>query len=215
MRRFIVFEGLDGCGKETQALLLRDYLRSHGHACVLTREPGGTPIADALSDIVVKGGYNGWDSMSEALVMCAARRNHVVNVIKPALDAGQWVICSRFTKSTYVYQAECGTAPYADVAALVQMSTLGITPHLEIVLDLPPEVALQRAFAKHKNNRFERMDIQFHTEARYAYTRKAHGPSSVIIRCTDKSPLEVNAEVLAHFASRFGMPAGFTDWEEP
>ena len=106
--KFITFEGGEGCGKSTHARLLADALRSGGHSVVLTREPGGSPGAEAIRALLVEGEPGRWDGLTETLLLTAARHDHVDKTIRPALDSGAWVICDRFVDSTIAYQGYGG-----------------------------------------------------------------------------------------------------------
>lgn len=160
--RFITLEGGEGAGKSTQGQLLADWLRGQGHEVVLTREPGGTSGAEAIRNLLVTGATDRWSAWSETLLLVAARVDHVDRVIRPALAAGQWVVCDRFVDSTRAYQG--GGKGLAD-AALVQLhnTAVGLWPDRTLVLQLSPETGLARAVARDgKAGRFEAHDLAFH-----------------------------------------------------
>jgi len=165
--RFITFEGGDGAGKTTQVALLRDALIAESHAVEVTREPGGSPGAEAIRELLVAGDIDRWDPMTEALLHFAARRDHVLKMIRPALAKGTWVISDRFTDSTIAYQ---GYGQEADLAALKQLQNLALgdfEPDLTLVLDLPVERGLARAAARGEaKSRYERMDHAMHERLR-------------------------------------------------
>lgn len=168
--RFVTFEGGEGTGKSTQALLITDYLRLKGDEVVLTREPGGTDGAELIRALLVSGDINRWDPITEALLMITARIDHWKKVIKPALDAGKWVICDRFSDSTIAYQ---GYGRGVDINFLknIHRDILAeSTPHRTYIFDLNPEIGLKRALARHTGEvRFENMDIAFHERMRQGY----------------------------------------------
>ena len=170
---FITFEGGEGTGKSTQTRLLANFLESRGHSCVLTREPGGSDGAEEIRNLVVKGAVGRWDAMTEALLMFAARRDHLVHTIWKALDEGKTVICDRFADSTMAYQgygyADKGLGPQI-VQTLYDTVVGDFKPDLTIVMDMPVEVGLKRALKRDANsNRYERMGLDFHHNLRQAF----------------------------------------------
>lgn len=170
---FITFEGGEGTGKSTQTRLLADFLESRGHSCVVTREPGGSEGAEEIRNLVVKGAVGRWDAMTEALLMFAARRDHLVHTVWKALDEGKTVICDRFADSTMAYQgygyADKGLGPQA-VQTLYDTVVGNFKPDLTIVMDMPVEVGLERALKRDANsNRYERMGLDFHRNLRQAF----------------------------------------------
>lgn len=174
--RFISLEGGEGTGKSTQVQKITSYLMARGMRAYVTREPGGTPSAEQIRDLLVRGAPERWDPMTEALLMNAARREHLMQVIAPRLTAGEWVICDRFADSTYVYQ---GLALGVDLAFLdtLQQAVCGaIAPDITFVLDLDPALGLARASARKNDggeNRFEQRGLEFHTRIRQGFLRRA------------------------------------------
>ncbi|RKQ73090.1 dTMP kinase [Oceanibaculum indicum] len=170
--RFITLEGGEGAGKSTQIGRLADWLSSCGIAVETTREPGGAPGAEAIRELIVKGSIERWDAMAEALLMTAARRMHVVQRIRPALEAGRWVICDRFSDSTMAYQGYAHGLGREPVEQLQQIAIGGLKPDLTLILDLPVEAGLARAHARGTQtpgtgeDRFERMGHDFHRRLR-------------------------------------------------
>lgn len=158
---FISLEGLDGCGKSTQARILADTLRATGHEVVLTREPGGSPGAEEIRRLLVEGAPARWSPETEILLFTAARRDHLECVITPALRAGKIVITDRFADSTRVYQG----AARADLRGLVDRlhaEVIGVEPDLTLVLTLDPAEALARTRGRSgAEDRFERMGAAF------------------------------------------------------
>ena len=143
--RFISFEGGEGAGKSTQARLLRDALDARGISCVPTREPGGSPGAEDIRKLLVQGDINRWEPVAETLLLFAARADHISRTIRPALAAGKWVICDRFTDSTYAYQ---GVGRNVERETIRRIETIAIDdfrPDLTLVLDISPEIGLLRA----------------------------------------------------------------------
>ncbi|MEX0342613.1 MAG: dTMP kinase [Erythrobacter sp.] len=135
--RFIVFEGGEGMGKSTQAKLLAEYLRTQGLSVEQTREPGGTPGAEAIRELLLAPPGEGWTLEAEALLFAAARADHVARKIRPALDSGAWVICDRFLDSSRAYQGIAGGLGDATVKALHATGSGGLLPDLTIVIDVP------------------------------------------------------------------------------
>lgn len=165
--RFITLEGGEGAGKSTQIGRLADWLSSRGIAVETTREPGGAPGAEAIRELIVKGSIERWDAMAEALLMTAARRMHVVQRIRPALEAGRWVICDRFSDSTMAYQGYAHGLGREPVDQLQRIAIGGLKPDLTLILDLPVEAGLARAHTRGTGeDRFERMGYDFHRRLR-------------------------------------------------
>ncbi len=158
---FISFEGIDGCGKSTQARLLSEALRAEGCKVVLTREPGGSPGAEEIRRLLVEGAGERWSAETECLLFTAARRDHVERTIRPALDAGNTVITDRFADSTRVYQG----ATRGDLRGLVDRMhdlAIGVEPDLTFVIDLDPATALGRGNARGgAEDRFESLGLDF------------------------------------------------------
>lgn len=172
--RFLVFEGLEGSGKSTQARQLADHLRSAGHDVVLTREPGGTPLAEAVRDLVLNpaAGMDDMSAATEALLFTAARADHVDRVIRPALAAGRLVICDRFVGSTLAYQGGGRGLDLDDLRAAQAVATGGLWPDLTLLLDLPAPEGLARRFAdRHGDgpNRLDEESLAFHERVRETY----------------------------------------------
>lgn len=177
--RFITLEGGEGGGKSTQLRRLARHLRRQGIDVVETREPGGAAGAEAIRPLLTQGDVARWDVLSETLLLAAARRNHVEQTIRPALDAGRWVISDRFIDSTRAYQGGARGLDPAVIATLEGWVLDGLMPDLTVILDLPPETGLVRAGRRIETaapaapgageDRFERMGIDFHQALRQAF----------------------------------------------
>jgi dTMP kinase len=165
-RRFIVFEGGEGAGKSTQARLLAEALQKRGHNVVLTREPGGTPAGERIRALLVNGETTAFAPMTEALLINAARAEHLEKVIRPALERGKWVICDRFADSTMAYQGYGQGADRAALSALRKLVVGDTEPGLTLIFDLPSEFGLARA---QTYQRYERMGREFHERLRQAF----------------------------------------------
>lgn len=168
--RFITFEGGEGAGKSTQVQRLAGRLRADGRDVVTTREPGGSPGAESIRDIVLRGDADRWSPVTETLLMYAARRDHVERVIRPALDRGAWVICDRFADSTRAYQGAAGGVDPAFITALETYILEATRPDLTLVFDLPAETGLARAQARAgAEMRFESKGMAFHERLRAGF----------------------------------------------
>lgn len=168
--RFITLEGGEGAGKSTQIRRLAERLAQAGIEAVTTREPGGSPGAEAIRGLLVNGPADRWSATSETLLMYAARQDHVERTIAPALARGAWVVCDRFADSTRAYQGGAGGAAPELIAALEQAVLARAQPDLTLILDLPPETGLARAGARGGGEaRFEAKGLAFHHRLREAY----------------------------------------------
>jgi len=166
---FITFEGGEGSGKSTQAQRLGDRLKLRGHEVVLTREPGGSPGAEAIRHLLLSGIAKSLGPEAETFMFAAARDDHVNTLIRPALDRGAWVICDRFVDSTRVYQGTLGNVDQRMIRALERLIVGSTMPELTIVLDVPPEVGLARASSRGAADRFEAEHVEYHRLLREAY----------------------------------------------
>lgn len=167
---FITLEGGEGSGKSTQSKLLQAKLESEGHSVVTTREPGGSPGAEAIRSLLVTGATDRWDGMTEALLLFAARRDHVERTIKPALDSGAIVICDRFTDSTMAYQGYGHDLGRAPVEQLNKIALNDFKPDITLILDLSVEEGLKRAVSRGGDEqRYEDMDVAFHHRLREGF----------------------------------------------
>jgi dTMP kinase len=172
--KFITFEGGEGAGKSTQVRLLAERLSAFGRPVVVTREPGGTPTAESIRRFILSGAPAGLGPDDEAVLFAAARADHVEQVIRPALAAGKWVICDRFSDSTRAYQGAAGGVDDGLLNALERVAVGRTKPDLTIVLDLPTDVGLARAHQRGNEDgegpdRFERDDLAMHERRRQAF----------------------------------------------
>lgn len=168
--RFITIEGGEGAGKSTQIRRLATRLSAIGHEVVTTREPGGSPGAEAIRRLLVTGEADRWSPTTETLLLYAARRDHMERVIEPALDRGAVVLCDRFHDSTRAYQGAAGAVDPALISLLESHVLSGLTPDLTLVLDLPVDIGLGRAIARGDGEgRFEAKGAAFHERLRAAF----------------------------------------------
>jgi dTMP kinase len=164
--RFITFEGGEGAGKSTQARLLAEALQEQGFDVVVTREPGGTPGAEAIRQLLLATDGTDWNLPAEALLFAAARADHVAQLIRPAIDRGAWVICDRFIDSTRAYQGGDGGLPDDTIMALHGVGCQGFMPDLTLLVELPPEEAARRIALRdgEDNDRIGGRDAAFHAK---------------------------------------------------
>jgi len=202
--RFITFEGGEGTGKSTQVALLVEALRSRGISVLATREPGGAPGAELIRRLLVEGEAGRWDATTEALLHSAARRDHLLRTIKPALRQGSWVVSDRFADSTVAYQGYGLGAAMADLEKLYAVTAGDFAPDLTLILDLPVEEGLRRAAARGGHeDRYERMDRDFHERLRSGFLKIARRhPKRCVVVPADGSVAEVRKWVIAAVDSR-------------
>ncbi|WP_337185421.1 dTMP kinase [Phenylobacterium sp.] len=172
--RFITFEGGEGAGKSTQLKRLAARLKAQGREVVATREPGGSPGAESIRDLVLRGSADRWSPVTETLLMYAARRDHIERVIRPALARGAWVVCDRFADSTRAYQGAAGGTDPDLISALESFVVEDTRPDLTLMFDLPAEAGLARAEARAQveagaEMRFESKGLAFHERLRKAF----------------------------------------------
>lgn len=168
--RFITLEGGEGAGKSTQAKKLAAALKKSGIACITTREPGGSPGAEKIRDLIVHGEKGRWEPLTETFLIFAARADHVVRTIKPALARGKWVICDRFTDSTFAYQGAGRGLARETIRRLDALALHDFHPDLTFVLDLPVKAGLARTLKRPDGaTRFESFDTAFHERLRRAF----------------------------------------------
>ena len=169
---FITFEGGEGAGKSTQIRLLAEYLRKEGHDVVTTREPGGSPGAEAVRHVLLSGIAEPFGPTFEAILFAAARLDHIQQVIRPAIERGAIVLCDRFVDSSRVYQGATGDLDPDFMATLERVTVNGVMPDLTIILDLDPKEGLRRAAERRGEgtaDRFEKETLQIHRRRRKAF----------------------------------------------
>ncbi len=195
MSVFISFEGVDGSGKSTQIKLLLQYLDERGVPYVFTREPGGTPIAEQIRQILLDPANRGMSVITEALLFAASRSEHVSRTIRPALEAGKVVICDRFVDSSLVYQGAAGGLPMEFLLTINEMATGALRPHRTIVLDVAPEVAMARRSGE-EADRIERKALEYHQQVREGYLELARAePRRVKVVDASRSVDETQSEI--------------------
>lgn len=204
--RFVTLEGIEGVGKTTQVARLSSALSARGVAHVVTREPGGTPLAESIRQVVLSAREETLPPTAELLLMFAARAVHLANHIEPNLRAGRWVICDRFTDATFAYQGggrQLSAEPIRELETLVQGS---LRPDLTILLDAPVDAALARAAARNAGSaadRFERERAEFFERVRNAYlARAAAEPNRIALVDATQSVEDVSARILEQMKVR-------------
>ncbi|MDT1985655.1 MAG: dTMP kinase [Planktomarina sp.] len=166
---FVTFEGIDGCGKTTQAKLLVEHFINKGTDVVFSREPGGSPGAEAIRGLLLSGATDKWTAETELLLFTAARRDHLEKTIEPALLSGKMVICDRFADSTRVYQGAT-RGELRNKVDLLHTTMIGREPDLTIIIDVEPKIALERGLARHSGeDRFEDFGLKFQERLRLGF----------------------------------------------
>ncbi len=194
---FITFEGGEGAGKSTQLRRLAPRLAALGHEVVTTREPGGSPGAEAIRGLLVTGATDRWSAVTETLLMFAARRDHIERVIAPALERGAVVLCDRFMDSTRAYQGAGGGASPELIAALEAEVIGGLVPDLTLILDLPVEAGLARAAARGEGEaRFEAKGAAFHQRLRDGFAAIHVAEPGRCVMIDAAAPLEAVGEAV-------------------
>jgi len=209
--RFITFEGGEGVGKSTQAKRLQARLHKHGIEAIRTREPGGTPKAEAIRSFILQGRSESWGAGAEAVLFAAARLDHVNQLIAPNLDAGKWVISDRFHDSTRAYQGLTGGVDDKLIGALEELALNGHKPDLTLVLDMDPEIAFARVRERQledalvaTGDRFEKEDLDWHRRLRDGFLKIAENNRDRCVvmladRTEDKLEEAIWQAVLEHF----------------
>ena len=205
--RFITIEGGEGAGKTTQVGLLVAALARAGIVARATREPGGSPGAEAIRRLLLEGEGERWDAVGEALLLVAARRDHVTRLIEPALAQGIWVVSDRFADSTLAYQGHGRGLALDDLAALHRFALGAFAPDLTLILDLPVEIGLARAAARPAAaDRFERLDHAFHEKLRQGFRRiAAEGSARCVLVDASNDPQTVHRAVVDAVEQRLGV----------
>jgi dTMP kinase len=192
-RQFITLEGIDGAGKTTHLKWMAEFFRDRGLPVIATREPGGTSVGDRLRTLLLS---EAMDPQTEALLMFAARREHLEKVIKPALERGEWVLCDRFSDATYAYQGGGRGLSEEKLRALEQWVHPQLQPGLTLLFDVSVEIAAQRLSAAPSGDRFERETLDFFTRVRRAYLdRAAAYPQRFRVLYTSRELTEVRKEL--------------------
>jgi dTMP kinase len=196
--KFITLEGGEGAGKSTQSRLLAAALRTRGLEVIETREPGGTPGAEAIRSLLLGTEGEGWNPRAEALLFAAARSDHAERLILPALAAGKWVICDRFVDSSRAYQGGAGGLTDADVMALHAIGSGGLLPDLTLLIEIAPEIATARLAARDQGNadRIGGRNAAYHAKVTSAFHGFAHAEPARFARISGSGTIESTHELI-------------------
>jgi dTMP kinase len=207
--RFITVEGIEGVGKSTSLDVICTYLQRRGVEVVRTREPGGTPVGEAVRGLLLSRELPAMGPETELLLMCAARAEHLRRLILPALEAGKWVVCDRFTDASYAYQGAGRDIPDERIATLEEWVQGGLSPELTILLDADVRIGLGRVHARGETDRFERETLAFFERVRGCYRRRAEAfPQRFRIVDASRSLESVTRDVIAAVQTLFGQGSG-------
>jgi dTMP kinase len=185
--KFISFEGIDGAGKSSHTAWVAERLRAEGHTLVQTREPGGTPLGEKLREIILN---DAMQPATEALLVFAARQEHVLQVIKPALERGAWVLSDRFTDATFAYQGYGRGFALDDLHTLERWVQHGLQPDLTLVFDCTETVAAQRLAKARAADKFERESMEFFKRVRQGYLERASDEPARFVVIDSDQPLD-------------------------
>ena len=204
--RFITLEGGEGAGKSTQRAAIASALRQVGLKVLETREPGGSPGAEEIRELIVRGDPGRWDRETEALLVFAARRDHLQRLILPALEQGQWVVCDRFSDSPFAYQGYGRGVEVESLRELHRFCAGDLLPDLTFLLDLPVEAGLARAAHRGGAERFEALGLDFHERVRKGFLLlAAQEPERFVLINASLPPEEVTQAVLKQLEQRLGL----------
>ncbi len=179
--QFLTLEGSEGVGKSTNLAFMAQWLRERGIPLVVTREPGGTAIAEAIRALLLQQHEERMSDLAELLLVFAARAQHLEQVIRPALASGKWVLCDRFTDATYAYQGAARGMDSANIACLERLVQKELRPDLTLILDLEPEIGLARVRERGEADRFEQETLAFFRKVRDNYLQRAADDESKYI----------------------------------
>jgi dTMP kinase len=196
--KFITLEGGEGVGKTTNLNFIRDYLQAQGITVTVTREPGGTALAEKIRHLVLDIDGESIAETTELLLMFAARAQHIQHVIEPALAQGVWVLCDRFTDATYAYQGGGRNVSIATIALLEQLVQGDLRPDLTLLLDAPIDVGMERAQKRGAFDRFEAEKLSFFTRVRDMYLARAtEQPARIKVIQAQQALADVQQDILA------------------
>ncbi len=194
--RFITLEGGEGVGKSTNIAFIREFLQQQGREVLVTREPGGTAIAEKIRLLLLEKKQEPLTMQAELLLMFAARAQHIERVIRPALAAGKWVVCDRFTDASYAYQGGGRNVPMQDIAWLEQFVQGDFRPDLTLLLDAPVATGMHRIKRRGALDRFESEQLQFFQKVRQAYLLRAEQePQRIRIIDASRELTEVQQQI--------------------
>jgi len=196
---FITFEGGEGSGKSTQIDFLNNFLNKKGANVLCTREPGGTPSAEIIRDLVTKGDPNRWLPLTESLLMWASRTEHVEKLIRPSLEEGKWVLCDRFYHSTYAYQGIGHNLGIEKMRSIKNIVIGDIQPDLTFIFDIDPVIGIERTKKRNsEEDRFEKMDLNFHNNLREAFIEISKGDPDRFILIDAELDVSAISEIISN-----------------
>ncbi len=198
MNKFITFEGIEGSGKSTQVKLLHQYFLEQKIPAILTREPGGSKVAEEIRSLLVNGEVDKMDGVCEVLLNFAARRDHLEKLIKPALAKGESVICDRFFDSTIAYQSFGQNVDLKIIQTIQSAAIGGFKPNITFLIDVAVDVAFERIKNRADNNRYEKMDKSFHQKVRQGFLEIArNNPERVVLIDGSQSEQKIHQAIKA------------------
>jgi dTMP kinase len=199
MTKFITFEGIEGSGKSTQTKLLHQYFLEQNIPAILTREPGGSKVAEEIRALLINGEIDKMDGVCEVLLNFAARRDHIEKLIKPALAKGEIVICDRFFDSTIAYQSFGQNVDLQIIKNVQNAAIGGFAPDITFLIDVEVDVAFERIKTRADNNRYEKMDRNFHQKVRKGFLEIAkNNPRRVILIDGNQSAKTIQNIIRSH-----------------
>ena len=204
--RFLTVEGTEGVGKTTNIAFIKAWLDQHGIDYITTREPGGTPLAEQLRQLLLQPRSEPVNETAELLMIFAARAQHLAQVIEPALAAGKWVLCDRFTDATYAYQGGGRQMDTGVIATLEQLVQGALRPDAVMLLDIPVQQGLERARVRGELDRFEQEDLAFFERVRQAYLKRARSDSRYRVIDAGQTLEQVQADLAAQLQQLWGEP---------
>ena len=209
---FITFEGIEGCGKSTQAILLTESLRALGQSVLLTREPGGPRISEQIRSLLLNKKFTEMNRLTEVFLYMASRAQHTLEWIIPALKEGQVVICDRYYDSTYAYQGAAREIPETEIETINEIATTGLKPDVTYIIDVPVEIGLDRLHNGTKAediDRLESEDIDFHRRVRTGYLKLAEiEPERLEVIDGTKSVEEIHQDIMKNMKKRYNDLSG-------
>ena len=202
---FITLEGIEGVGKSTQSAFIESELRKNGHDVLLTREPGGTAVGEAIREILLNGKHLHIEAGTELLLIFTARMQHITEVIQPALSSGKIVLCDRFTDATYAYQGGGRGIPREEIAVLEQFVQKTLRPDYTILFDVPVEVGLSRANRRSEADRFESETLTFFEKVRQSYLRIAEEEPQRVHVINANQPIDAVQQDIVGLLKELGL----------
>jgi dTMP kinase len=206
--KFITLEGVEGVGKTTNLAFIKDYLEQHNIAVVVTREPGGTKLAEKIRQLLLDKNSEAISEQAELLMMFAARAQHIKHVIEPALAQGQWVLCDRFTDATYAYQGGGRGMKISTIKQLEDLVQGSLRPDLTLLLDAPVEIGMARVRGRGALDRFELEKISFFESVRRAYLLQAElNPERIKLIKANQALIDVQRAITDIIRTSLGLCA--------